>query len=345
YTQLPFRLAWAITIHKSQGQTLENMVVDLTGGTFADGQLYVALSRCTSLEGLVLRRDVLAKDMKVDQRIRRFLRSGGAPARPVGNAYLGVCLVGQEGARWRPRPVEIAAVTDDGAAISTLINPTRDLGTSATELGIGAADVQLAPTLDVAWPALASWLAGYGPAGVGSDPVPAEVDFEVNRQGEGAMLPLDVAWRALASWLAGYCPVGVGIDQLLGYVDFELKRQGQVAMLPLGLDVSGQVTADRAALAAPTALERAYAVREIAARPGALDAVPDVMPRPMRQEGYLLDRSGEVTTFAVSGPAATGAEAVLAGLLRPVLAECRLSAEDLPVLRALEGRLGTSFGE
>src|SRR5699024_4882126 len=217
YTQLPFRLAWAITIHKSQGQTLENMVVDLTGGTFADGQLYVALSRCTSLEGLVLRRDVLAKDMKVDQRIRRFLRSGGAPARPVGNAYLGVCLVGDEGARWRPRPVEIAAVTDDGAAISTLINPTRDLGTSATELGIGAGDVQLAPTLDV-------------------------------------------AWRALASWLAGYCPVGVGIDQLLGYVDFELKRQGQVAMLPLGLDVSGQVTAaDRAALAAPTALERAHA--------------------------------------------------------------------------------------
>src|SRR5699024_11262773 len=118
---------------------------------------------------------------------------------------------------------------------------------------------------------------------------------------------LGVAWPALASWLAGYCPVGVGIDQLLGYVDFELKRQGQVAMLPLGLDVSGQVTAaDRAALAAPTALERAYAVREIAARPGALDAVPDVMHRPMRQEGYLLDRSGEGSTVGVRVPAANG---------------------------------------
>src|SRR5699024_11743988 len=78
-------------------------------------------------------------------------------------------------------------------------------------------------------------------------------------------------------------------------------------------DWSSDVCSSDLALAAPTALERAYAVREIAGRPGALDAVPDVMPRPMRQEGYLLDRSGEVTTFAVSGPAATGAEAVPIG--------------------------------
>ncbi len=49
YTQLPFKLAWAITIHKAQGQTLERLVVDLTGGMFSTGQLYVALSRCTSL--------------------------------------------------------------------------------------------------------------------------------------------------------------------------------------------------------------------------------------------------------------------------------------------------------
>ncbi|MHA7178378.1 AAA family ATPase [Arthrobacter sp. Sr24] len=192
YTQLPFRLAWAITIHKSQGQTLERLVVDLAGGTFAYGQLYVALSRCTSMGGLVLRRDIEPKDLKVDQRIRRFLRSGGTEVASRGNVYLGVSTVGDEGRAWRPRPIEIALVTDDGLEVTTLVNPERDLGDARAAYGISASDVQLAPLLTEAWAALAPYLAGRTPFGVDIDQSLGYLDFELKRNGFVVPMPLGV---------------------------------------------------------------------------------------------------------------------------------------------------------
>ncbi|PIW62747.1 MAG: AAA family ATPase, partial [Candidatus Omnitrophica bacterium CG12_big_fil_rev_8_21_14_0_65_50_5] len=69
----PIRLAWAITIHKSQGKTFEKVIIDTGDGAFAHGQMYVALSRCTRLDGIVLRRKLRRSDLILDERILNFL--------------------------------------------------------------------------------------------------------------------------------------------------------------------------------------------------------------------------------------------------------------------------------
>ncbi|MFD4008252.1 exonuclease domain-containing protein [Brachybacterium paraconglomeratum] len=306
FTQLPMKLAWAITIHKSQGQTLDRVVVDLTGGTFANGQLYVALSRCTSLEGLVLRREVLPRDLKTDQRVRRYLAGGTSGTETLGEAYLSVLTVGTTGDRWRPRPVEIAVVTDDGDEVSTVVNPTSDLFGARDEFGITTRDVQLAPLLAEAWP-------------------------------------------ALSALLAGRVPVGVDIDRQLAHVDFELKRNGIVEPVPLGLEVPGSLlgAGERARLNAPTALERARAVRDAVRR---MRAAGEELPgsgMAFRQvvagHGYLLARTtGPTGTSAPTGFVVGGnlgaqddAAEVLAHLLEGTWQ--RVLSPDQEVLERLRG--------
>lgn len=71
--QFPIKLAWALTIHKSQGQTFEKVYLDFTSGIWDHGQAYVALSRCTTLNGMVLRSDVQPSHLIVDPRISEFL--------------------------------------------------------------------------------------------------------------------------------------------------------------------------------------------------------------------------------------------------------------------------------
>lgn len=74
FSQYPVKLAWAITIHKSQGKTFENVIIDLDKGAFTHGMTYVALSRCTSLEGVILTRQILPRDIIVDELIEDYLQ-------------------------------------------------------------------------------------------------------------------------------------------------------------------------------------------------------------------------------------------------------------------------------
>ena len=73
FTQFPLRLAWAVTIHKAQGKTLDQAVIDLGPRAFAPGQTYVAFSRLTSLDGLYLKRPLTPSDIIVDEHVVRFL--------------------------------------------------------------------------------------------------------------------------------------------------------------------------------------------------------------------------------------------------------------------------------
>jgi hypothetical protein len=75
FKQYPLKLAWAITIHKSQGLTFDKVVIDFGDGTFASGQAYVALSRATTFEGLFLKHKMHTTDIYIDEEIKEFAKT------------------------------------------------------------------------------------------------------------------------------------------------------------------------------------------------------------------------------------------------------------------------------
>lgn len=73
FSQYPLKLAWSFTIHKSQGKTFPKVIIDIGRGTFAHGQMYVALSRCVSLEGLILKKEIRKHHIFIDSRVVDFV--------------------------------------------------------------------------------------------------------------------------------------------------------------------------------------------------------------------------------------------------------------------------------
>jgi ATP-dependent exoDNAse (exonuclease V) alpha subunit len=73
FRQFPLKPAWALTVHKSQGQEFDQVRIDLGRGAFAHGQAYVALSRCKTFEGIRLRRPIRLQDFRLDPAVRDFL--------------------------------------------------------------------------------------------------------------------------------------------------------------------------------------------------------------------------------------------------------------------------------
>jgi hypothetical protein len=163
FKQLPFALAWAITIHKSQGKTFDKVIIDLGGGTRSNGQLYVALSRARSLEGIVLRQPIRPKHVSVEDDVSRFFARRHLDDGTLANQAIAVLATNVTGHNTNDRIVELAAVIiRDGVVVDefdTMVHPLRDV-TGSWEHGVTATMASMAPSFSEAWAAISPSLEG-----------------------------------------------------------------------------------------------------------------------------------------------------------------------------------------
>lgn len=167
FTQFPMKLAWAVTVHKSQGKTFNQVVFD-SAYSSNPGQTYVALSRCTSIEGLVLTQPIKPLHVKVSPHVLRFHRRVQCHAAPIDSlpkAFVGIVTTGNDQYR---KLAEVAVIRhEDGKSpvtLSTVINPHRDL-CDATRSGLAASEMTLCPDIAEARGIISLMLSGAVPVG------------------------------------------------------------------------------------------------------------------------------------------------------------------------------------
>ncbi|MDX2095131.1 MAG: DEAD/DEAH box helicase [Alphaproteobacteria bacterium] len=159
FTQLPFRLAWAVTIHKSQGKTFDHVMIDVDRGTFAAGQMYVALSRCTTFEGMVLKTRIAAHHIRTDARIVDFLAAHPYVPAPTTLAEDDPLLANDA-----PPSPEKPATTDRLARARATLRPLTEGRHPITGAALAAGDACTDPKIIGALVALLDASAGIAPA-------------------------------------------------------------------------------------------------------------------------------------------------------------------------------------
>jgi hypothetical protein len=221
FRQFPFDLAWAVTIHKGQGKTFDRVVIDLGRGTFAEGQLYVALSRCRSLEGLVLRQQVDRRHVLANPEVGRYLGRHRLEERPLGSFSVAAVAVNATGFGAFDRVVELSVVISENGVIieefDSIVHPMRDL-TGSGDHGVTAAMASMAPAFGEVWAAIAPSLEGCVLAADGRAPLLRLLQGELARAtGTSADFGLGLCVReffgpALAAAYAahGFAPDGAG---------------------------------------------------------------------------------------------------------------------------------------